>query len=975
MLTKRVLARHFSTKCDEGIVGLHTTSPDNTSLWGGFDIDCHDGDGNTPEATAEAAGWLYHELDSRGFRPLLTDSDGRGGYHLRILFSEPVATPALFSFLNKIADDFDKVGMAKRPEVFPKQAQIAPGRFGNWLRVPGRHHTRDHWSRVYTGNGKWFEGNDAVGRILSFTGDDPALVPEVDEAAPEHELPLDRPAEPVPSAEEHAEAPAEAPADARLADGELILKGRRDNTLTSLAGTMRRRGMGEDEILAALRVTNSRRCDPPLDDDQVKKIAGSVAGYPPDPMAGVTIKLSSPSTSGQAAVPKRAPAPFVPFPVEHLPPPLRELVVEGAQALLCDPSQIALPVLAAVGGVIGNTYKVKLKRTWREPAIIWGMVVAESSTMKSPAWQLAIDPIRDLQKVKLDEYEKKHQEYEQNKAAYDQRTKESRRNNKPVLTLPPDEPTAIRFLTMDTTVEKVALMLQENPRGVLLARDELRAWLGSFQRYNAKGGNSDLPNWLEMHRAGTVIIDRKTGIKTTIFVPQASISVTGTIQPGILKRALTHEFFESGLAARCLMAMPPKRKKVWTEAEISVGTEQTYQQLILDLARVPYDSENGPCTLALAPDAKRAWIEFFNEWGSEQAGAEGNRAACFGKIEAYAARLALVHHVVTKAIAKQEVATLIPLESMEAGIALARWFAAEASRIYEFLGESQEATVVRGLVDFITLHGGWVTARQLHRSNKSRYPTVAVAEAALEELVVAGLAEWLVAPAGPKGGRPTRRLYLTTYSTGDETDKTDKTSDDDGDEDPDGNGGVPPKPPTKPPSPGENAPKSEVSSGFGFVPAQYKSSGTPSETPPKDQESPEGFVGQLGVVSVTSRAPDVSDVAEPADPSERGGAHEAPDLVATTDTVGGGNKGGVGDRKKGGGGLNRCPFGCRGANTAMSVSKTSRRTTCAGCCGSVRTPTRGCGRGSVSSWIWTPSATRTTAWTGRGRARGCCRTA
>jgi len=63
--------------------------------------------------------------------------------------------------------------------------------------------------------------------------------------------------------------------------GERIPAGQRNKGLTSLAGTMRRRGMGEAEILAALRVANERRCSPPLENEEVGKIAASVARYEP----------------------------------------------------------------------------------------------------------------------------------------------------------------------------------------------------------------------------------------------------------------------------------------------------------------------------------------------------------------------------------------------------------------------------------------------------------------------------------------------------------------------------------------------------------------------------------------------------------------------------------------------------------------------------------------------------------------------
>jgi len=63
--------------------------------------------------------------------------------------------------------------------------------------------------------------------------------------------------------------------------GERIPPGERNKALASLAGTMRRRGMGEGEITAALQVTNEQRCQPPLEVEEVEKIAASVARYEP----------------------------------------------------------------------------------------------------------------------------------------------------------------------------------------------------------------------------------------------------------------------------------------------------------------------------------------------------------------------------------------------------------------------------------------------------------------------------------------------------------------------------------------------------------------------------------------------------------------------------------------------------------------------------------------------------------------------
>jgi hypothetical protein len=60
-----------------------------------------------------------------------------------------------------------------------------------------------------------------------------------------------------------------------------IPQGQRHNTLVSLAGTMRRRGMTVDAIDAALWAENCARCEPPYDRQHVRKIAESASGWEP----------------------------------------------------------------------------------------------------------------------------------------------------------------------------------------------------------------------------------------------------------------------------------------------------------------------------------------------------------------------------------------------------------------------------------------------------------------------------------------------------------------------------------------------------------------------------------------------------------------------------------------------------------------------------------------------------------------------
>jgi hypothetical protein len=69
--------------------------------------------------------------------------------------------------------------------------------------------------------------------------------------------------------------------------GDVIPAGQRNQALASLAGTMRRRGMNEAAILAALTATNQLQCQPALSSDEVEAIAGSVSRYEPAKPVGV----------------------------------------------------------------------------------------------------------------------------------------------------------------------------------------------------------------------------------------------------------------------------------------------------------------------------------------------------------------------------------------------------------------------------------------------------------------------------------------------------------------------------------------------------------------------------------------------------------------------------------------------------------------------------------------------------------------
>lgn len=384
--------------------------------------------------------------------------------------------------------------------------------------------------------------------------------------------------------------------------------------------------------------------------------------------------------------PPEKPAPqltYEPFPLHCLPEPVRGYVAESASALGVDLAFVALPALAACASAIGNTRVIQLKRGWAEPSVLWAAIVADSGTLKSPSLDASVKPFYRVQQKLLKQHAEEMVQYANEKLS-------AKGTEKP----PPEKPVPQRVLVSDTTIEKLGQILSENRRGVLLKRDELSAWFGSFHRYK-QAGASDLPPWLELHRAGHLLIDRKTGEPQTLHVPRANVSITGTIQPGVLRRCLTTEARESGLAARFLFAMPPKPPMVWRETEISPEAEEKYERIFDKLFALGFRDGGEPFVLRLDAEAKASWVKFYNTWGQRIRAAEGDRAALLSKLQGAAARLTLIHHVVAHAADMEDRCTICAA-SVDAAVELVHWFADEADRIYAVLSESDEERGRRG---------------------------------------------------------------------------------------------------------------------------------------------------------------------------------------------------------------------------------------------------------------------------------------
>ena len=166
------LRKHFRTRQPGGQLGVHSASRDLTSRWLAIDIDLHDPEDNlsvSAEGNLAAANGWRQALADRGLDPLLMDSNGIGGFHLLIVFAEPMSTASVHQFGATLVADFERRGLDQKPEIFPDKPTW--DHYGDWLRLPGRHHSRPHYTRVWNdepfAESPWLVGYDAIERILA----------------------------------------------------------------------------------------------------------------------------------------------------------------------------------------------------------------------------------------------------------------------------------------------------------------------------------------------------------------------------------------------------------------------------------------------------------------------------------------------------------------------------------------------------------------------------------------------------------------------------------------------------------------------------------------------------------------------------------------------------------------------------------------------------------------------------------------
>lgn len=368
------------------------------------------------------------------------------------------------------------------------------------------------------------------------------------------------------------------------------------------------------------------------------------------------------------------------FPVSVFPNQIQEIIRATSGCSDYPIDYISASILFSASVAVGNTHCVEVKRNWIETPILFLAIVGSPGINKTHPLSFAIEPLLDRDIVANTEYKKAIKEYDAIMAM----GKKEREEN--MITDTPIEPKLEKYIVSDITPESLASILEDNPRGIALYADELASWFNNFNRYS-KGSEEQF--WLMAFSASPIQINRKN-IRGSISIKRPYISVSGTIQPDLLRDLAEGSRSKNGFIDRILFVYPPRLlKKYWSTEELPSHVTTSWHSIIsglLDLDQMIDD--NGSAIPKVIKYSPEAWNKLYN-WHKHNtdltnATEKDSIKGIYSKLEIYISRFALTLQML-RFRCGESTKEQIDTQSIEGAIAIVEYFRTTALRVQQTL--------------------------------------------------------------------------------------------------------------------------------------------------------------------------------------------------------------------------------------------------------------------------------------------------
>jgi Protein of unknown function (DUF3987) len=325
---------------------------------------------------------------------------------------------------------------------------------------------------------------------------------------------------------------------------------------------------------------------------------------------------------------------------------------------------------------------------------------------------------------------------------------------KPVEAFEPKKPIVPRLIVTDTTPEKLGPLLQEYPAGLLINRDELAGWIGSFNRYSGNG-DGERQLWTEAYGGRPYNIDR-VKLSEPTFIPHLTVGVLGSIQPD--KLPVMTGGADDGFASRFLWVWPDPVEGFTLNREPVDNSKQIDALRHLFRLKLPAEDQGGhdPGRVVLSDEAAKHFEKFAGEVKGSTTRTIGLLAGAFSKAPGHVLRLAMVIEFLGwLAMPTSPEPKIICPESMLKAIQLVGdYFLPMAQRVFNEaaipLAELRAMTLIRWLKDHDMRK---FNARETRRTIGGILREPAHMNAACKTLELAGLIRPAFSRAGESKGQ------------------------------------------------------------------------------------------------------------------------------------------------------------------------------------------------------------------------------
>lgn len=287
--------------------------------------------------------------------------------------------------------------------------------------------------------------------------------------------------------------------------------------------------------------------------------------------------------------------PVKPFTPDMMPiKALQQFIYTNAKQCCVPPDLIGVPMMAALGGLIGNSMGVKPKQHdgHLEFPNAYALIIAPSGYRKTSSMRRAVQPLLNIdKKLGIEQKIKMH-------GVNGEESKDS------------DSSTKWRMLVLqDATMEALLVVLKDNPNGVVFFGDEI-AFI--FANMRKPGRESERQVYLSAWN-GNLPFKQLRIARGLIEIPKACLSVIGGIQPSAILKNFDLKDDGDGMFQRFSFMCYPDLPDIDVVDEPTDQRIKTmYHNIADDLFRVTRDIKDKPLVVPFDQETTNAYLTWSN---------------------------------------------------------------------------------------------------------------------------------------------------------------------------------------------------------------------------------------------------------------------------------------------------------------------------------------------------------------------------